>query len=137
MPSPSPLAISHQLVAEEIVGDPAKGERHPPVLAFDQLQLAAVVALEPGEELRALPTVAERSSRRTCAGNMPRDSSQTMPCSGSAKLWNSSMTTAETLLKSKASLVQQAIEEDFGDDDQDAGVRVDAAVAGDEAESSA
>ena len=69
-----------------------------------------------------------------CFGSMASDSSQTMPRSGSAKLWNSSITTAETCEKSNAVRVQQAVEQDLGDDDQDAGVRVDAAVAGDEAD---
>ncbi len=55
------------------------------------------------------------------------------------------MTTAETCVKSNASGprairaggrvgVQQAIEQDFGDDDEDAGVGIDAAIAGDEAD---
>ena len=44
------------------------------------------------------------------------------------------MTTAETLLKSKRLGVQQAIEQDLGDDDQDAGVGIDAAIAGDQAD---
>ena len=50
----------------------------------------------------ALPTVADSSSVRTCSGSSPSDSSQTMPRSGSLKLWNSSITTALTWLKSKA-----------------------------------
>ena len=50
----------------------------------------------------ALPTVADSSSVRTCSGSSPNDSSQTMPRSGSVKLWNSSITTALTWLKSKA-----------------------------------
>ena len=65
---------------------------------------------------------------------MASDSSQTMPRSGSAKLWNSSMTTAETLAEVERRRVQQAVEQDLGDDDEDAGVGVDAAVAGDEAD---
>ena len=51
----------------------------------------------------ALPTVAESNSVRTCGGSRPSDSSQTTPRSGSVKLWNSSITTALTSLKSKAS----------------------------------
>ena len=82
----------------------------------------------------ALPTVAERSSVRTCGGSRPRDSSQTMPRSGSVKLWNSSMTTAATSLKSKAFAVEEAVQEDFGDDDQHPGGRIFAAVAGHQAD---
>ena len=69
-----------------------------------------------------------------CCGSMPSDSSQTMPRSGSAKLWNSSITTAETLREVERLGMQQPIEQDFGDDDQDAGVGIDAAIAGDEAD---
>ena len=104
----------------------------------------------------ALPTVAESSSVRTCSGSSPSDSSQTMPRSGSLKLWNSSITTALTWLKSNAAAsvhslsdklfpfthslphstlpaVQQPVQEDFGHDDQHAGVGVFAAVAGHQA----
>ena len=48
-----------------------------------------------------LPTVADNSSVRTCLGSSPRLSSQTIPRSRSEKLWNSSITTALTWLKSK------------------------------------
>ena len=47
-----------------------------------------------------LPTVADSSSTRTLGGSSASDSSQTMPRSGSLKLWNSSMTTPATSLKS-------------------------------------
>ena len=57
-----------------------------------------------------------------------------MPRSGSLKLWNSSMTTALTSVKSKASLMEQAVEEDLGHDDEHPGVRVLAPVAGDQAD---
>ncbi len=51
----------------------------------------------------ALPTVAESKSVRTCGGSRPSVSSQTIPRSGSLKLWNSSITTALVRLKSNAS----------------------------------
>ena len=44
------------------------------------------------------------------------------------------MTTAETLREVERLRVQQPIEQDLGDDDQDAGVGIDAAVAGDQAD---
>ena len=40
---------------------------------------------------------------RTCLGSSASDSSQTMPRCGSLKLWNSSITTALTSVKSNAS----------------------------------
>ena len=69
-----------------------------------------------------------------CFGSSASDSSQTMPRSGSAKVWNSSITTAETCREIEPVRVEQAVEQDLGDDDQDAGVRVDPAVAGDQAD---
>jgi hypothetical protein len=53
---------------------------------------------------RALPTVADKSSVRTCGGSRPRANSQTTPRSGSPKEWNSSITTALVRLKSNASV---------------------------------
>ena len=44
------------------------------------------------------------------------------------------MTTAETLLKIERLRMQQPIEQNLGDDDQDAGVGIDAAIAGDQAD---
>ena len=44
------------------------------------------------------------------------------------------MTTLDTLAKSKALGMQQPIEKDFRDDDENAGVGVDAAIAGDQAD---
>ena len=51
----------------------------------------------------AAPTVADSSMTRTWAGSSDSASSQTIPRWGSLKLWNSSITTAATLVKSNAS----------------------------------
>ena len=53
-------------------------------------------------KLLALPIVADSSSSLTCGGNNDSENSHTMPRSGSEKLWNSSITTAETRSKSSA-----------------------------------
>ena len=52
-----------------------------------------------------------------------------MPRSGSEKLWNSSITTAKTWIEVERFGVQQAVEQNLGDDDEDFGIRVFPAIA--------
>ena len=48
------LGHAHQLIAEELVGDPAERERHFALFALHQLQFAAVRAFQPRQELRGI-----------------------------------------------------------------------------------
>ena len=81
-----------------------EAERHLALLALDQLDLPLGGCWRSHwMNSMALPTVAESNRVRTRGGKSPSDSSQTTPRSGSVKLWNSSITTALSWLKSNAS----------------------------------
>jgi hypothetical protein len=45
------LGHVHDQFVEELIGNPVVGERHLAVLAFDELDLTAVTAVQPVDEL--------------------------------------------------------------------------------------
>ena len=158
--SSSPCGHLLELLGQQHVADPVVLQRHLALVAGDQFQppVVARAAASAGTRRRCPPW-----PTAAACGRAPAAAPATVPrrcrAPGSVKLWNSSITTALTSLKSNAAAegdsprcakhpsgrsgksatvpfsaaVQQAVQQDFGHDDQHAGVGILAAVAGHQA----
>jgi len=134
------LGHLHELLAEEHVRHPAVGERNLALLALHKLQFAAVAPLQPAEEFQRVADGGRQQQEADVRGQhgqgqLPDDAA--LGVGEAVELVHddtADVGEVEHLAAGGAALVQQAVKEDFGHDDEDAGVGVDAAVAGDEAD---
>ena len=116
------------------IGHPAEGQRHFALLALHQLQLAAVAAFEPAEELGGVADRGREQQQATCAR---QHAERQFPDDAALRIGEVVKFVHDDgrdVVEIEALRMQQAIEQNLGDDDEDAGVGIDAAIAGDEAD---
>ncbi len=125
-----PTGHRHQLIAQELVADPAKGQRHLAFLALDQLQLARVTAFQPGQELKCVAHRGRQQQqpnvgRQHAKGQLPDNASLQV-----GEVMELVHDHGRDLLEVEIVGMEQSIEQDLRDDDEDAGVGIEPAVAG-------
>ncbi len=127
------LGHQHDLLGEELVGDPHVGERHLALLALDQLEPPAMAALEPGQEFAR---IADGRGQKQQPGVRRQQGERQFPDDPAFEIGEAVELVHDDgrdVVEVEGVGMEQAVEQDLGDDDEHARVRIDAAIAGDQA----